>query len=583
MKTRIISALLAAVMLSGIMPIAVHADATAYDLRVAGVQITDSDLVIDTTDEGVTSGKATFDPQTNTLTLDNFSCEYDYCCIEAFGFDLNVKLVGENTITAPYAICIEGNKLAISGENRNTDKLIFLTDNLDGRDHIYAETGVSIKDCTVTTDRTDDGRTINVSSSIASYGKIEIDGCYININTAYEDATTDCGIYVKPGYGEILPETGIEIKDSSIVANTYFVALVTDDGSGIVIDNSELIGNGIATCSGGDIMIKNGSVVDATELNFVDGICAGTWGENNALLTIADSKVESQSLGAYGNINIEDSTVDLSGAEVGIWCDDLSITDSVVNTTAEDSYDWSSGISCINLTILRSKVLASGGNASSWAYTFGIDCTLASITDSTVKATAGAANYGESFGIRAAEIQPMSLSYESDIDSGITITNSSVIATGKTKGIDGNVTLIGNHTVYTDDKPSAPAVTNPTEDTYESKYVKIVPVSNDERNPLSSGNTMVLMLLKKLLRDVVVNDGITGGTVVSDVDAVRVNETVTVTVTPDEGCKLVGLTVTNNRGKAIKLTQVSETEYTFKVSGFDVFVDAEFAKIDSAT
>ena len=581
MKTRIISALFAAVMLSGIMPIAVHADATAYNLWVADVQITDSDLVIDTTDEGVTSGKATFDPQTNTLTLDNFSCECDSRCIQAFGFDLNVKLVGENTITAPYAIYIDGNKLAISGENRNTDKLIFLTDNLDGGDHIYAETGVSIKDCTVTASVTEAGRPIDINSSIASYGKIEIDGRYININTAYEDATTDCGIYVKPGYGEILPETGIEIKDSSIVANTYFLALVTDDGSGIVIDNSELIGNGITTWSGGDIMIKNGSVVDATEWNIVDGICAGAWVDHNALLTIADSKVESQSLGATGNINIKDSTVDLSGAVTGIWCDDLSITDSVVNTSAENLSDWCSGISCINLSVLRSKVFAAGGSTTSWAYTFGIECTFASITDSTVKAIAGTTEGGGSFGIRATVAQPISLSPANNINSGITITNSSVIATGETGGIDGKVTLVGLHRVYTDDKPSAPAVTNPTEDTYASKYVKIVPVSNDERNPLSSGNTMVLMLLKKLLRNVVVNDDITGGTVVSDVDAVRVNETVTVTVTPDEGCKLVGLTVTNNRGKAIKLTQVSETEYTFKVSGFDVFVDAEFAEIDA--
>ncbi len=84
---------------------------TDYPLWVGGVQFTSENLVIDSTDDaGITGGKATYDPQTNTLTLDNFTYSSqgrmweDDSVISAIFYnnaasELKVELVGTNTVT----------------------------------------------------------------------------------------------------------------------------------------------------------------------------------------------------------------------------------------------------------------------------------------------------------------------------------------------------------------------------------------------------------------------------------------------------------------------------------------------------
>ncbi len=54
------------------------------------------------------------------------------------------------------------------------------------------------------------------------------------------------------------------------------------------------------------------------------------------------------------------------------------------------------------------------------------------------------------------------------------------------------------------------------------------------------------------------------------------NTTVTITVTPDEGYELASLTVTDKDGKAVELTKVSDTKYTFKMPDGKVTIAAAF-------
>jgi len=100
MKKRILSVLIAVVMLIGMLPTAVFAVETAYDIWVGGVQVTsankDNIVVLGAT------GKATYDPATSTLTLNNFSCSSD-----AFGGviyvtsgNITIKLKGNNKLTS---------------------------------------------------------------------------------------------------------------------------------------------------------------------------------------------------------------------------------------------------------------------------------------------------------------------------------------------------------------------------------------------------------------------------------------------------------------------------------------------------
>ena len=58
--------------------------------------------------------------------------------------------------------------------------------------------------------------------------------------------------------------------------------------------------------------------------------------------------------------------------------------------------------------------------------------------------------------------------------------------------------------------------------------------------------------------------------------------TVTITVKPDKGCELDGLTVTDRDGDELKLTKKSDTKYTFTMPASKVEVEATFVKIEEA-
>ena len=59
--------------LLGTQPITANAATAEYGLWVGGVEVTSDNLVIDGNDNSVITGTATYDPTSNTLTLDNFS------------------------------------------------------------------------------------------------------------------------------------------------------------------------------------------------------------------------------------------------------------------------------------------------------------------------------------------------------------------------------------------------------------------------------------------------------------------------------------------------------------------------------
>ena len=110
MKKRILSVLITVVMLIGMLPTAVFAEGTTpYDLYIGGVQFTSGNLVIDSTDSAAISGSATYNPELNTLTLNNFQYsgpgykneeyEYLYGALRVEGDnDLRIVFTGQNVI-----------------------------------------------------------------------------------------------------------------------------------------------------------------------------------------------------------------------------------------------------------------------------------------------------------------------------------------------------------------------------------------------------------------------------------------------------------------------------------------------------
>ena len=126
MKKRILSVLIAVVMLIGMLPTAVFAAETPYDLWVGGVQVKSAnkdDITTAITEAGGTAdGTATYDPESETLTLNGFSYTgegyvYDspWCAAIFSKNDLIVKVVGSNTVTASVTDPYTAEALKVSG------------------------------------------------------------------------------------------------------------------------------------------------------------------------------------------------------------------------------------------------------------------------------------------------------------------------------------------------------------------------------------------------------------------------------------------------------------------------------------
>ena len=69
------------------------------------------------------------------------------------------------------------------------------------------------------------------------------------------------------------------------------------------------------------------------------------------------------------------------------------------------------------------------------------------------------------------------------------------------------------------------------------------------------------------------------GSVASSHTRSSINNTITLTVSPDGGCELESLTVTDSQGSTVKLTRRSEGKYTFAMPGRAVTVKAVFASL----
>jgi len=102
MKKRILSMLLALAMVLGLMPnlgLTAEAADITYDLWVGGKQVTPTNLTITGSE-----GTATYDPDTNTLTLNNYTYSgtgHNNAAIYYGGTDtLNLNLIDENHVTS---------------------------------------------------------------------------------------------------------------------------------------------------------------------------------------------------------------------------------------------------------------------------------------------------------------------------------------------------------------------------------------------------------------------------------------------------------------------------------------------------
>ena len=254
MKKRILSVLITVVMLIGMLPTAVFAAETTYDIRVGGVQVTSANkdnIVV----PGAT-GSATYDPETSTLTLNNFSYtgqgyEYDslWCAAIFSKNDLTVKVVGSNTVTASVtgsytaealnvwgALTItgdSGSSLTLTGAGRDgvgcggNLKIENVTVNATGTSGLYSDEGnITINNAEVTATATTNQ--MQYAAAIYAYeGNITIENSTVTANAPHANA-----VY---SYWSDLRYT---IKNSNVTISAAKMGIGLTVGTRLFVENS---------------------------------------------------------------------------------------------------------------------------------------------------------------------------------------------------------------------------------------------------------------------------------------------------------------------------------------------------------
>lgn len=255
--------------------------AEPYDLWVGGEQFTSEKLTINGT-----SGTATYNPETSTLTLNNFSytgegrVTQNYnAAIYTDSINLNVELHGTNTITCQsndenvtcYAIDVwygldsSAGKLTIYGTNKETDKLI-----CTANDGITSVRSLTVEDATVQTNGAQISSAVSnvtitdsiVSADVEANGDITVENSELKI---FETANVGNGFNISNSivtggglsafdYASVLTVTGSKVN----VSNISSFAFVIEDNSNvdaqtILVDQALIVTDSSVHVAGGEI------------------------------------------------------------------------------------------------------------------------------------------------------------------------------------------------------------------------------------------------------------------------------------------------------------------------------------------
>lgn len=301
MKWKLFGLLLGCAMLL-VMPQLALADETA-SLIVNGEDI------IAAADHTVQCGEGTasYDPATKTLTLNNATINkgnivYDRL-IEAQGIDLNIDLVGENTLDGsamPYSsgICVLGGNLNITGQ---ADSRLDI--------NVGDSNGITVKKSSID-DPSDEPYNLSING------------------VAVDVKSIGSAIYVS---GSVEIKNGADV---TVNAGDYGISGAT----GVVIDNAKVNAVGEKYCginSAQAVEIKNKSVVDAK------GMTPGITGMTGVIINGATvNAVSAASNGVFsgGNVAIGNGAgVTANGKNPGIYSDTgVIISGSVVKAESTD-------------------------------------------------------------------------------------------------------------------------------------------------------------------------------------------------------------------------------------------------------
>ena len=494
MRKRLFSLCMALALCLGLLPgtaLAADGDVSYGTIEVGGIALTnsaDTPVVYATTEE--TTGTVTTEGATaenynvmwdgSTLTLRNATIkeaeEYSDKSNEKIAVyrqsgDLNLALVGENTVDAPgdgnaasCGINLGNGSLTISGENSASLTVYGGPTEHGNSCGIYANGAITIDSGTVTaTGESASGDsygiypaqsfTVNGGSITAQSG--EAGGSSYGIYTNGPVTVNGGSVTATGGRAKGLYSSGIRTQQGNITIYDGTVNATGHDTDGnysmglISNEGSVTISNGVVTATGGTAgelsygmytggtITINGGIVTATsgKARLSYGIrCGGALTITSGTLNATSGKADDDSLGIYTRNNIKISGGDVTGIgstgernSIGIFASsgDMIISGGDV-TGKSGTGELSCGIATnTKLEIKSATVKAEGGTAST-QFSCGLYAAeTCSIEDSTVTATGGTTEQGNSSGIFAGDTTSAQVI-------PVTIKNATVTATGGT-------------------------------------------------------------------------------------------------------------------------------------------------------
>ena len=287
-------ALILAIALMATMSVtAFAAETTYYDLWVAGVQITSSNSVIDSSDNENIEGSATFDFETNTLTLTDFKYTGAYCPWDFTDYSsvlrisdvagaVTIVFSGENIIegTGDYGLhadVYENIKLKAADENST---VTFKCENANA----FAHKPVLVGDIDIYAGSNDGDATLLAYDVFTEYPYSYKYVRFVPAEPEAETKSTTVTYEVAPTYTVTIPatvalgETATIKAENVVVAKGKQVEVALTNANGFTVatpQGAELgytVKNGETTVNEGDTVLTvnpDGGKTGETTLKFV--------------------------------------------------------------------------------------------------------------------------------------------------------------------------------------------------------------------------------------------------------------------------------------------------------------------------
>ena len=253
-KIKIVSVILAAVMLFGLLPLTAASAGTEYDLKIAGVTVTETNK-----NDILGDGAFSYDPDTNTLTVKGD------CNCESKGVTPIINNISGLTVYVANDVTLRSGKTGTDNAEEESGLLTYVPLTITGPgmlkliangDGINGGGAWWRRGTRVTID---DGRVdVKAKCGMVYINGLVLKSCYLHVSAGEEAGTvrcfnlsmTDC-MRIKPKNGSYNSMTGEILDEKGFIASEFTIAKVYDISiAGTIVtreNKDDILGNGAAS------------------------------------------------------------------------------------------------------------------------------------------------------------------------------------------------------------------------------------------------------------------------------------------------------------------------------------------------